>query len=334
MFEFYDVIIVGAGFAGLECAKNLVNSGLKVLILEKNNKLGQKVCANGILKDDLKYIPEKLIEQDFKKIDFIINNKLIHTGSTKIISTIDREKVLNYKLKECLKDKNINIKFNSQVIDISENSVKTNKNEILKYKYLVGADGSLSQVRKYLKLKTKYIEFATQYLIPKKFSEFEIGLFKNYKGYLWIFPHKHYTSIGCGEIINYTKNNKSKLILESFLKMKKINFNPNKNQGAFLNCDYKGYKFGDIFLAGDAAGLVSKSTGKGIFAANSSGEQIAKDILGIKCNALNNWLEIKRKQDKLIIFTKGIIWNIIINLSNLIIKNKFIYKKIRSKYYK
>jgi flavin-dependent dehydrogenase len=35
MSNYYDVVIVGAGFAGLECAKNLVGSGLKVLILEK-----------------------------------------------------------------------------------------------------------------------------------------------------------------------------------------------------------------------------------------------------------------------------------------------------------
>ena len=334
MSEFYDVVIIGASFAGLECAKNLVNSGLKILILEKDKKLGQKVCANGILKEDLKYIPKDLIEQDFKKLNIKINYKTIYRGNNKIVSTINREKVLNYKLKECLKDKNIKIKLNSKVIEISREFVKTNENKIYNYKHLVGADGSLSIVRRYLELKTKKIEFALQYIIPKKISDFEINLLSNYKGYLWIFPHETYTNIGCGEIINYKKNNASKIILESFLKNKKINYNPKTIRGAFLNCDYKGYKFDNIYLAGDAAGLVSKLTGKGIFAANSSGEQVAKDILKIKCNSLKKWLKIKRKQEFFNIFAKKIIWNIGLLLSNYFVKNKFIYKKLRSIFFK
>ncbi len=201
------------------------------------------------------------------------------------------------------------------------------------YKYLVGTDSSLSIVRKYLGLKTKKIEFAIQYKIPWKLPNFEIYLFNNYRGYLWIFPHKNYTSIGCGQIINYNKDNNSKLILEQFFKNKKLIYNSQNIQGAFLNCDYRGYKFGNIYLAGDAAGLVSKFTGKGIFAANSSGEQVAKDILNIRCNSLNNWLKIKKKQEFFNIFAKEIIWNISLYLSKFILKNKFFYKKLRSRFF-
>jgi heterodisulfide reductase subunit A-like polyferredoxin len=46
--EKVDVLIVGAGPAGLSCAKALGDSNLNVLVLEKNKIVGPKVCAGGI----------------------------------------------------------------------------------------------------------------------------------------------------------------------------------------------------------------------------------------------------------------------------------------------
>jgi flavin-dependent dehydrogenase len=54
--ETFDVIIVGAGPAGLRCAEILATSELSVLLLEKNEKMGQKVCAGGITRKDLAII--------------------------------------------------------------------------------------------------------------------------------------------------------------------------------------------------------------------------------------------------------------------------------------
>ncbi|HIM94849.1 MAG TPA: FAD-dependent oxidoreductase, partial [Campylobacterales bacterium] len=43
----YDVIIIGAGASGLVCAIVSARRGKKVLILEKNNKVGKKLLATG-----------------------------------------------------------------------------------------------------------------------------------------------------------------------------------------------------------------------------------------------------------------------------------------------
>lgn len=43
----YDVIILGAGAAGLMCAKTAAGRGLKVLVLEKANKPGKKILMSG-----------------------------------------------------------------------------------------------------------------------------------------------------------------------------------------------------------------------------------------------------------------------------------------------
>ena len=46
--ETFDVIIVGGGPAGLQCAKELSNSHLRVLLLEKDAIFGDKLCAGGL----------------------------------------------------------------------------------------------------------------------------------------------------------------------------------------------------------------------------------------------------------------------------------------------
>ena len=50
----FDVVIIGASFAGLQCAKQLANSKFKVLIIDK--KSSNKVCAGGVTLQDQKYI--------------------------------------------------------------------------------------------------------------------------------------------------------------------------------------------------------------------------------------------------------------------------------------
>jgi len=44
---FYDVIILGAGAAGLMCAMTAAERGRQVLVLEKSNKIGKKILMSG-----------------------------------------------------------------------------------------------------------------------------------------------------------------------------------------------------------------------------------------------------------------------------------------------
>ena len=43
----YDVIILGAGAAGLFCAITAARRGFSVLVLEKSNKVGKKILMSG-----------------------------------------------------------------------------------------------------------------------------------------------------------------------------------------------------------------------------------------------------------------------------------------------
>ncbi len=202
MQYYYDAVIIGGGIAGTQCEKQLSNSGIKVLLVEKNKKFFNKVCAGGITKSDEDYIPKKYFKYDYKKAIIKYNKKTIRTFK-EVITTFDRPQYLKDLLTELSKSKNITIKLGVALDKIiSKNTLILSDNNIVKYKYLIGADGALSKVRKFLNLKTKNYLLAIQYKVQQLFKDFVIELDNNLGLYTWIFPHKSFTLIGCGTFLN------------------------------------------------------------------------------------------------------------------------------------
>ncbi len=309
----FDVVIVGGGFAGLKCADLLKNSSLKVALIEKKKEFGEKVCAGGITLEDLKYIPSNLINFPFKKLFFFFKNRKIpFPKKGEVISSIERKKVAQEYIKNIEKSQNIELLPATYVEEVEDNNtLKLRGGKKVKFKYLVGADGSLSVVRKYLRIPKEKLFFTLQYRIPKEMNNFEIHLDSKLfgTGYLWIFPHKGYTLVGCGTEFDKTylkelKNNLDRWIIEKEIYS---NISQLKLESFLINADYRGYKFGNIFLVGDAAGLACATTGKGIYPAFLSGEQVGLEILGVKRkeNLIYFWLKKKRQQERFLIFLKN-----------------------------
>lgn len=307
--ESFDVIIVGAGPAGLKCAEILGDSKYKVLLLEKNSEIGPKVCAGGLTGKDIEYLnlPQNLIDFQYDKVNLHINNfKFKIKNKNNFAYTIDRKNLGQWQLRKLKKFKNIEVRTNTRVSKIEKSFIEAGNKKIF-YKYLVGADGSSSIVRRYLGIKSKGIDIAIQYIIPtKKYKEFEVffnsRLFSAW--YAWIFPHKNYVSIGCGcnpKILS------SKKLIENFkiwLEKNQIDIPNAKYEAFMINFDYQGYQFGNIFLVGDAGGFVSEFTGEGIYQALVSGEEVGKIILNENYNSskINDLLKIKKKHHQIMNF--------------------------------
>ncbi len=83
-----------------------------------------------------------------------------------------------------------------------------------------------------------------------------------------------------------------------------MNFKELKAEAATINFDYRGWRFGNIFLVGDAAGLASGLTGEGIYPAVLSGETVAKTILdsAYDCGKLDTLIKKQRRHTKLLTF--------------------------------
>jgi len=299
--EKFDVIIIGAGPAGLAAAKVLGEGDKRVLVLEKNQKIGQKICAGGLtLKDFGLGIPINLAEQIFHSIKINYSDKVFEIKRTKpFVVTISREELGQWQLQQI--KKNVEIRMNSEVVEIKNESILLKQKEEIRFNYLIGADGSLSRVRKYLNLPPKKIWLSMQYIIPKVFSELEVFFDQNLfgPGYAWIFPHKVYTSIGCGSESKFKNAVGLSKNFHCWLETKKIDYSKSQFQTAFINFDYQGFNFGNKFLIGDAGGFAPGFTGEGIYFAIVSGQEIAKKILDPNYNLvrLKKILKIKKYQE-------------------------------------
>ncbi|WP_457575759.1 NAD(P)/FAD-dependent oxidoreductase [Desulfomarina sp.] len=285
---FFDMVIIGGGPAGLACAEKAAEGGLKTLVIERKEKIGPKVCAGGITWNGLiKKIPGFTPEKEFP-VQFIRSRwqKVKITSPSPIVATISREKFGGHMAERAL-NSGARIRLCSLVKKIAPDhitvfSTKNKKTEIIRFQYLVGADGSNSIVRRYLNIPSAHMGVGINYQIPGDLEKmewfFDSSLFGN--GYSWIFPHRETVSIGtyAGSSILSARQLKENLIIWAANK-KNIDLSKVKVSADYVNFDFRGWKFDNFFLAGDAAGLASGLTGEGIYPAILSGEMIAQHIL-------------------------------------------------------
>jgi len=277
----FHTIIIGAGPGGLSCAEHLAKKGKDDLVLERNKTIGPKVCAGGVTWSGFaRHLPDEFIQRQFNK-QYVHSTwqKTIVQAADPIISTINRETVGKWMAQNAIHS-GATLSTNQLVIKITENEILT-KSSCFTYDFLVGADGSNSKVRRFLNVPTDLIGAGVHYHIPGHFTKMvwhlEPDLFKS--GYAWIFPHKNRASVGAYANRKDLSAKKLQENLHHWMKKHGMNFKGLKAEAATINFDYQGWRFGNTFLVGDAAGLASGLTGEGIYPAVLSGETVAKTIL-------------------------------------------------------
>lgn len=302
MEQSYDVIIIGAGPAGLAVANVLDKTHLTVLLIEKNAVIGQKVCAGGItsLGGELD-LPSEIMYRSRNHTIFIGNKRYdLVLGDS--IGTISRKELGEYQLEKIIGSKNITLLRETSATSIARGSVKTNRGRF-SFRYLVGADGSASLVRKHLGLERRVsaglccdVEKVRQgfvwYINPR-----ELGT-----SYLWEFPHRDHTNIGIYFDPSKLSAKKAREFLVNYLDENNHNVFPDDIRGGQVNYDFRGCSFGNIFLAGDAAGLASKPSGEGISFAILSGKEIGRKILdsGYGMAGLERIIKLKKRQENIL----------------------------------
>ena len=302
--QLFSVVIVGAGPGGLACARILAEKGLDVLVLERKPVVGPKVCGGGITWDGLiKRVPEHLIDGAFPS-QYIKSNyqQTFVQSPDPIVATIRRE-VLGKWMRQQAENAGAVIKTSCRVNRIHHDSVSTTKGSF-GYRYLIGADGSSSIVRRYLGLKTDKIGLGIHYRVPGNFDKMEWhlnhSLFNN--GYGWIFPYKDMASVGIYGVRSYNNPKKMLANLVQWTKQQKISIEGLKPEAGLINFDYQGWRFNNKMLIGDAAGLASGLTGEGMYSALVSGETAARVILDPEydCHALQQLIKKQQKHQQIV----------------------------------
>lgn len=281
----YEVIIVGAGPAGLMCAEVLSKSGKSVLVLEKNEKYGDKVCAGGLTRKDLALldIPDHILEHAITSTAvFSRKNQSSTDAPEAFVFTVNRIEFGTWQMEQ-LKHTAVDIRNNSKVTAIEKGRVEVNNSDRYTCDFLVGADGYFSIVRKYLQLPITKKLMGIQYLVPSPGINPRLEIYldasKFHSWYGWIFPHRESFAVGCVCDPAIVKPAVMKRKFAEWLKEKNIDVSHATYSSFPISYDYKGYQFGNIFLTGDAAGLASGMTGEGIYQALVSGKTVAETIL-------------------------------------------------------
>lgn len=327
MANYFDVIIVGAGPAGLQCAYHLKNTNLSVLVIEKNEVVGEKACGGGLtfFVSGSLYIPQNKV-RIFKEEYFFLKNNYHRIKLANYLRTISRLELGKYQLEKIKNFSNIKLLKGTNVLKVEKNKVITNRGTF-NFKYLVGADGSSSVVRKYLGLKNKFC-MALYYEVPviTKNVIWKLNPKKLKSGYIWSFPHKDHTNIGVFFNPFYVSRKTALDLLWSHLKSNNYDISKLKLKGDPINYFYSGCIFDNFFLAGDAGGFASKKTGEGISFALRSGEFVAQKIKnsGSSDRDLDKILKIKRRQEMLVNFHEKFPFfsNFFIKVYLLFLKNK------------
>jgi flavin-dependent dehydrogenase len=274
----YDVVIVGAGPGGLSCARHLSGSGLRVLVLEKNGRLGRKICSGEISSKVI--TPEGFDRgKPWTKIT-VGTDKSRHTIALPrpFLWTAGRAEIETFLKDSC----DAEVRFSEPVTSITPAHVET-PNGRYAYRHLVGADGSFSMVRKHLGLPSKNISgWAYHAVLDAPCPEFCMfwlpRTIPGSYGYMMSRSRKQAMAgmAWQGEFDHGRAAKARQWMAKTFgERAKGVRFEAMKG-----NADYRGWKFGNIYLVGDAGGFLNPLTTEGISYAIRSGEGVAKHILG------------------------------------------------------
>ena len=282
--ESFDVVIAGAGPAGLKCAETLGGSGLGVLVLERENAVGRKVCAGGLTARCLNFLepPDSLLERSFDSVLLYNRGRSLRLrGEGLLVATADRRALGEWQLSKLGRFSNVEVRTGACVTSVGKDHVVA-RGERIGFRYLVGADGSSSIVGRSLGIRPRRLAVGIQYTLPgilRPDVELHLDSRLFHARYAWVFPHGDSTVVGCGSDFRVCPVGRMRENLDRWLREQGIDASGSPLEAAPMNHDYQGHRFGNIFLVGDAGGFIFGLSGEGIYPALVSGREAALCIL-------------------------------------------------------
>jgi geranylgeranyl reductase family protein len=295
-----DVLIVGAGPAGSSCAWKLRDSGLSVVILDRQIFPRDKVCGGWITSPVVEELEIDL--QEYSRCHVLQN---IHGFRTSRIGgrevETDYGRPISYGIRRCEFDDFLLKRCGARIYEgvaltrLEQSGDRWIVNGQFKARLVIGAGGHFCPVARFRGANARHEVSVAAQEIEFEMSETqrdqcsiraeipELYFCADMKGYGWCVRKKNFLNVGLGRLDPHALPNHL-VAFGTFLKeAKKITFDlPRKMAGhSYLLYGHgKRNVAGDgVLLIGDAAGLAYSQSGEGIRPAIESGLLAAKAIL-------------------------------------------------------
>ena len=290
-------LIVGGGPAGASCAWKLASAGIPCILIDKVSFPRDKVCGgslsprttdalitSGILSE---HELETLTLAEHRTMSLWNRDELLRTYTSRgtPVRVISRRKFDNTLLDKAAVS-GAHIVTGEAVVSVDPSSVTTSTGKTFSYSNLVGADGCGSLVRQFISGRSgKGTGMGLEYFIPltdlnEKPEDIQIHFGYIPYGYIWVIPDSEKVNIGAGAVASPASPSDIAGALNGFLEAGGISCGKYQLYGAPIPSREldRNLGKGNIYLAGDAAGLVDHVSGEGIGHAVESGFLVADCI--------------------------------------------------------
>jgi digeranylgeranylglycerophospholipid reductase len=304
----YDLVVVGAGFAGLACARKAAQAGLRVAVLEKKNGAGARLHTTGMVVKDavdefawLRDVPARLVRP-------IEGVKLYAPNMTHVslrapgyyFWATDTVGFLEW-MADLARAAGVELRFRTlftharRTRDGGAWEIPLEHGEVLQARYIVGADGPHSRVAKALRLSQNQHflfgvehEYAHAQIEPNSLHCFlDAKLAPGYIG--WAFAGVGATQVGLARTVT-PQHRQGRVDLAGLLCKTSTCVVPDGPpmaiRAGMIPCGglLNRVSTSRALLIGDAAGLVSPATAGGIHVAlwvgEAAGDGVASFLRG------------------------------------------------------
>ncbi len=321
--ENFDVVVVGASFAGLSFASVGAALGLRVLVVERDASVGGVVRTTGVFFNeilDILDVPHRYLMNAIRRVHMQIPKQppLAISSHAYRFYMADVPGVLQW-MAEQAEQRGAEIRCGVKFQCAARNTDGTmhvevastagvESNTTINTRFVIGADGTRSQVARWFKLEqnTRYLAGAEWLIdnVPLDGETFYLVMDQELApGYcVWLAPHGSITALGvAGHPRTFSPTKSLKVAQGLFQEVadlgsmhvveRKAGTIPT---GGRLKRVYRDDELGCVLLLGDAAGLCGAATGGGIYPALLSGRlaahAVASEVLNGERGAVTAYL--------------------------------------------
>ena len=321
--DIYDVIVVGASFAGLSFASVGAALGLRVLVLERDAEVGGVVRTTGVLFSDVLDIidvPARYLMNAVRRIQLQPPDHPPIEVSTRAYRfyMVNVPGMLRW-MAEQAEERGATVRCGAMFLDAAREqdgvmrvtlgaSTAPRESDTLYTRFLIGADGTRSRVAQCLELdqNTRFLAGAEWLLEDVALDRETFYLVMGQQlapGYcMWLAPHGDIVALGVGghpRAFNPTTSLRAaQELFKEVADLSQMHVVERKAgiipTGGRLRHVYRDDSRGRALLLGDAAGLCGAATGGGIYPALISGRlaahAVVNDVLNGERGAIKAYL--------------------------------------------